>query len=353
MEKQLQISVVIATYNRAETLRQTLKNLAEQSIDPACYEIVISDDGSPDHTQAVVEEAQSMYAMQIINHRFEHHGIVGYTQNRGIEQVNAPLILLIADDIFLAPDALQEHINTHARYPEEHIAVLGQVRQSPDLNQSAFLRTWNPFQFSSFHGITELPYYMFWACHISVKRNFILTNGMFREELGSNKFYTAHEDTEVGYRLHQHGLRILYNEKALGHHYHITTLEAELKRSYGRGVNWHELYSYAPVPELAVRFHVLNRHTLKDHLRALFGPRRQYLFGTDRNFIKVFFMHLARMLAFNRLTVFYFWLPVLNWAEKSTLVEQFMHYQFYRGVLYYYFTLGIKEDSESLAAIIN
>jgi GT2 family glycosyltransferase len=335
----------MATYNRAETLRQTLKHLAGQSLDPACYEIIISDDGSPDNTQAVVEEARVMYPIHIIYHCHENHG-VGYSQNRGLELANAPLVLLIADDIFLAPDALQEHIKTHDQYPEETVVVLGQVRQSPDLNQSAFLRTWDPFQFGALRGVTELPYYMFWACHISAKRNFILNHGMFREDMGREGYYAAHEDTEVGYRLHKDGLRILYNEKALGHHYHITTLEAELKRSYGRGIIWHDLHHLVPEPELSVVYHVLNQKTIGEHLRAISGPRREYLYGSDRNPLLLGLRYIFRGLLFNRITVPYFWLPILRMAENNRLLEKFLHHRFYRGVFAYHFHLGCRDGDQ-------
>ena len=30
----------------------------------------------------------------------------------------------------------------------------------------------------------ELPYYMFWACNISFRREFMLAHGMFRDEMG-------------------------------------------------------------------------------------------------------------------------------------------------------------------------
>src|SRR6266581_3860810 len=57
MVDRLKLSVVLATYNRAETLRDTLHHLADQELDPTCYEVIVIDDGSPDHTRKVVEEA--------------------------------------------------------------------------------------------------------------------------------------------------------------------------------------------------------------------------------------------------------------------------------------------------------
>ena len=38
MERSLKLSVVMATYNRAETLKSSLRHLAEQDLDPRHYE---------------------------------------------------------------------------------------------------------------------------------------------------------------------------------------------------------------------------------------------------------------------------------------------------------------------------
>src|SRR2546422_5609472 len=50
------LTVVIPTYNQAELLRECLRSLASQSLSHDRYEIVVVDDGSTDHTAAVVRE---------------------------------------------------------------------------------------------------------------------------------------------------------------------------------------------------------------------------------------------------------------------------------------------------------
>jgi glycosyltransferase involved in cell wall biosynthesis len=201
----LKLSVVMATYNRADTLRETIRHLAEQELDSSCYEVIIIDDGSPDdgRTRGVVEEAAQSAPFRI---EYLHHANrgPGYTENQGLKVAKAPLVLLMADDIFMSPDALKAHVARHEANPELEVAVLGRVLQSPRLTQSVFLRTWDPFRFSSFSGQAELPYYRFWACNVSAKREFVLSRSGFREHRGRGG-YAAHEDAELGYRLHQAG----------------------------------------------------------------------------------------------------------------------------------------------------
>src|SRR5690242_18854833 len=112
MKDVLKLSVVLATFQRAETLGDTLRHLADQSLDPAQYEVIIIDDGSKDHTYAVVEEMRPLVPFVLTYLHHSNHG-PGYTQNRGIEAARAPVILLMADDIFMSRDALKAHLSTH------------------------------------------------------------------------------------------------------------------------------------------------------------------------------------------------------------------------------------------------
>ena len=178
------ISVVVATYNREETLRETLAHLAAQSIPPGQFEVIVIDDGSTDGTRAAVEEemAADRFPLKYLQHA--NRG-PGYTQNRGIREARAAIVLLIADDIFLAPGALAAHLAIHAGNPAECVAVLGRVLQSPKLTHSVFLSRWDPWRLGNLPDGKALPYTMFWACNMSFKRDFMLRHGMFRDEGGA------------------------------------------------------------------------------------------------------------------------------------------------------------------------
>jgi glycosyltransferase involved in cell wall biosynthesis len=97
----LQLSVVLATYNRAETVRRTLDHLAKQDLDPRAFEVIAIDDGSPDHTERVIAEIKAQVPFELSYMRHENRG-PGFTQNRGIRVARAP-ICPMADDIFSRP----------------------------------------------------------------------------------------------------------------------------------------------------------------------------------------------------------------------------------------------------------
>jgi GT2 family glycosyltransferase len=338
------LSAVVATYNRAETLRETLRHLMDQDLDRSCYEIVISDDGSADNTREIVQQAKAISPVPI-NYLYHPNSGIGYTQNCGIRAAKAPVILLMADDIFMSRSALRVHLSTHEANPQPEVAVLGNVQQSQALNSSVFLKTWDLFRFSDFKGKTELPYYRFWACNISVKRDFVLRCGGFRENLGRCG-PIAHEDVEVGYRLHKQGLRILHRREALADHHHIFTLKQACDKANQQGLNFGELCSFVPEPEIPVAYHVLQLDTIKDHLRAWFGPRRKYLAASDRNPLVVMSRSMLCKLAFNSLTARMFWEPLFARAERDPKIACHMRPAFYRGLIAYHFLLGCAEGNK-------
>ncbi len=338
----LRLSVVLATYRRADTLRRTLEHLALQDLDPGEFEVLVVDDGSPDNTAEAVNAfaAQSPYALRYLHHA--NRG-PGYTQNRGIREAKAPIVLLIADDIWLAPGALRAHLDMHDRNPAPEVAVLGQVLQSPECNQSAFLRHWDPFGLSACRGVTELPFFMFWACNISAKTAFLLAKGLFQESSGPAGHHT-HHDTELGYRLRQHGLRVLYCEHAMGHHYHPATLEQTIRQYYERGLNWDSFRKLVPVPEVLIPFHLLTPDTFREYARAVRTP--DPLPTAERSLLRQVARTIVRTLAFNRFTVPGLWNPVIARAESSPLFERLLSRRTFRALMHYHFVRGIHDGAQ-------
>jgi glycosyltransferase involved in cell wall biosynthesis len=343
MADALKLSVVLATYNRAETIRQTLRHLADQELEPSSYEVIVIDDGSPDHTRQTVEEVKPSLPFPLTYLHHANRG-PGYTQNQGIKAARAPLILLMADDIFMSSGALKAHLEGHSLHPEAEAAILGRVVQPTNLTESVFLRKWEPFRFDDFGGLIEVPYYRFWACNISVKRDFVMQHGLFRETKGRAGPAT-HEDPELGYRLHQAGLRIYFNPSALGYHNHIVTRAQACTRAYQQGLNFDEFRALAPVPEIPVAYHDLRWSTLGDHLRAWSGPGRRYLPASDRNPAVVIGRHLLRGTVFNNLTVRFAWDPIFDLAERNPTVARWMRPAFYRGLIAYHFFRGCREGN--------
>ena len=94
------VSVVICTYNSADTLGAALDSAFDQSLDSDEYEVVLVNDGSTDHTPGVVEPYQEQHG----NLRYMSSPInkgLPAASNRGTEEARGKyFVRLDADDTF-------------------------------------------------------------------------------------------------------------------------------------------------------------------------------------------------------------------------------------------------------------
>jgi len=99
-------SVVVCTYNRAESLRDTLRALrALQPAPDRAWEVLVVDNNSKDHTRAVVEDAQRDWPL--LRYAFEGEQGLSHARNRGIASARGEVVLFTDDDVLPEPDWLE------------------------------------------------------------------------------------------------------------------------------------------------------------------------------------------------------------------------------------------------------
>src|SRR5213078_111896 len=111
---------------------------------------------------------------------------------------------------------LDEHLRWHERHPEETTGVLGHVAWSQDVRVTPFMRWLErgiQFDYRSIRGI-EAPWWHLYSCNASLKRSLLERGGGFDEV----RFPFGYEDLDLGRRLSDCGLRLLYNREARGEH---------------------------------------------------------------------------------------------------------------------------------------
>jgi|GEM_PF-2889555 len=222
-------SVIIPTYQRPATLKKCLDALARQTVPPESFEVLVSDDGSPDHTPDVVRAYQAPYKLTYL--RQANSGPAA-ARNRAIEQARGEYLLILNDDALLEPDALAIHAADQAQGGGRE-AVLGLFRFLPEhlaspfgyLMQNSFLL----FAYGTIHGnqvyqLTpgqRLNYMWFYTCNLSVRRQLVLEVGGFDEWFSGPAF----EDLDLGLRLEQAGVPLRYDPRALAWHDHAQSPE--------------------------------------------------------------------------------------------------------------------------------
>ena len=115
----MKYSIVIATYNRAADLRETLQSLAGLRPDGP-WEVIVVDNNSPDDTRAVVLEAAPSFPAPW-RYLFEREQGRSPALNCGIKSAAGEIIVTTDDDVRVAPDWLNRAAEGLARLDCDYI----------------------------------------------------------------------------------------------------------------------------------------------------------------------------------------------------------------------------------------
>jgi len=105
----MKISIIVCTYNRADSLHDTLCALRAQQTQPShAYEVIVVDNNSNDHTRAVVEKIQVDWPA--LRYEFEQAQGLSHARNHGILSSKGEILLFTDDDVLPEPDWLETTI---------------------------------------------------------------------------------------------------------------------------------------------------------------------------------------------------------------------------------------------------
>jgi glycosyltransferase involved in cell wall biosynthesis len=194
-----EITVGLCSRNRKETLRKVLLTLADQSIHPDRYEVVLIDDGSTDGTGEMVASLDLPYRL---TYGYQPHSALATARNHGIRLCRGEIMLYIDDDVLADHCLLEEHLRSHDGHPR--CVVNGWVNHIED----------DRIPERPKFTMADISTSFFWTSNVSVRVEHLLEAGMFDE---SFKEY-GWEDQELGLRLMAIGLVRKTNYKAVGYH---------------------------------------------------------------------------------------------------------------------------------------
>ena len=100
-------TAVVCTYNRCESLRQTLDSLLNQaSVGDLVFEVVVVDNNSSDATRRTVETI-AQTARRPLRYVFEPRQGLSYARNTGIEKASGEVLAFLDDDVIVEPSWLR------------------------------------------------------------------------------------------------------------------------------------------------------------------------------------------------------------------------------------------------------
>jgi glycosyltransferase involved in cell wall biosynthesis len=224
-----ELTVVVATYNRAALLKDLVADLQNQTLDAGSFEVLIVDDGSKTPAKPVLEGLTTSYALRVIE---QANGGPASARHRGIVEAKGDVILIVDDDMRLPATLLSEHLRRHR---EGHSVVLGHIRAAPRLHQMPLFERFHAQQLdrqvAAFRS--GLPARGVHLCtgNVSFRRAEYLAVGGFDRSLARS------EDRDLGIRLERAGARFTFAEDAYTvHESDHTSLEVWLKRAFLYGI---------------------------------------------------------------------------------------------------------------------
>lgn len=108
-------SVIVCTYNRAGSLRDTLGALhAQHAAASRHWEVVVVDNNSADHTREVVESMQREWPL--LRYEFEARQGLAHARNHGIRSARGEVLLFTDDDVLPESGWLEATLEGLAKY---------------------------------------------------------------------------------------------------------------------------------------------------------------------------------------------------------------------------------------------
>jgi glycosyltransferase involved in cell wall biosynthesis len=218
------ISVVLCTYNRAQSLKRTLESLAGVAR-PADmpWELVVVDNNSHDETKAVVEEFSQTSGIHT-RYVFEGHQGLSFARNAGIAEARGDIVAFTDDDV--AVDSQWLGALRNAFDETDCVGVGGRVLPVWSCARPRWLEEDSRYPLmtgvivrfdlgSERSRLTTPPF----GANMSFRRAAFDKYGLFRTDLGrTGTQLTGGEDTEFGRRLLRGNETLVYDPRAIIYH---------------------------------------------------------------------------------------------------------------------------------------
>ncbi|HZY96765.1 MAG TPA: glycosyltransferase [Candidatus Cybelea sp.] len=264
----LEVSVVVPTYNRVDTLARVVPTLLAQDLAPSRYEVLICDSNSSDGTAEFMNRVQAEHAN--VRYLAAPYSGRAAARNAGIAAARGEIVLFNDADIFASADLLSTHLARHR--DRERLAVVGLEVQVKDFGEYVYKRD-HPDARGHLHPPSrkKIAWLYFLTGNASVRRKDLIRAGCFDESFTGY----GHEDLELGYRLHALGVEILYEPRAVNYHCQDVTYEDQKSKMRLAGRSSALFYRKHPDLEVMLKLGMtplsLGLHSLLTRLPHVLG----------------------------------------------------------------------------------
>lgn len=122
----VQLSIIVCTYNREKYLLRTLQHLAKQNSDHSKWEVIIVNNNSSDNTNQIVKDFIDNHSKLNFKSFLEKKQGLTHARNRGIRESLGKIIAFLDDDAFVMKDYSDKVISFFNNH-DDAIALGGKI----------------------------------------------------------------------------------------------------------------------------------------------------------------------------------------------------------------------------------
>jgi glycosyltransferase involved in cell wall biosynthesis len=209
-------SVVVVTRNRAKRLGNLLRSLTSQTLPASEFEVVVVDDGSSDHTPALLAAARETAPFELQVVRIDDRPGLGAVRNRGWRAGRGGLVCFIDDDCEADPPWLMSLLEASdgpgTAVQGRTTPIERELYRNGPLSRTKLIETAGPW---------------YQTCNIAYPRPLLERLDGFDESFGvpepsaspyRGPVIRTGEDTDLGWRAIEAGARIVYAPEARVRH---------------------------------------------------------------------------------------------------------------------------------------
>lgn len=246
----MELSVIIPTRNRAETLEKSLESITKQTFPHNYFEVIVVDNGSTDNTKEVINSFQP----KIKNLRYFYEKTPGLHvgRHKGLKEAIADILVYADDDIEALPTWLEGIWEAF----QDPVTVLVGGKNLPNFESEPPLwikKMWNKKieggNVLGYLSILDLgseikeihPYYVF-GCNFSVRKKILEEAKGFHPDGMPQELikYRGDGESHVSRYVLENGYKAMYNPKASVYHLVSNSrmkFEYFMQRAYNQGIS--------------------------------------------------------------------------------------------------------------------
>jgi len=243
-EQQIQLSVIIPTYNNHLFLANTLNHLSRQNVSTNHYEIIVVDDGSQDQSmetiQALFQNREHEFNLKYIywpkknpQRGDQFFFRTGLCRNLGVRWSSAENLFFLDSDMIVPENFIEQCLKTADmadiyQFTRNHIyqkiSLKNPHYSQIDLNQDTYIEEKNYWgEFFKVPNWNTLPQKWKYVCTyaMGLKKTDFYECGRFKRHFISYGF----EDTDIGFRMYKKGKKFELVKTPLLHLTHYDQLQ--------------------------------------------------------------------------------------------------------------------------------